>query len=446
MATVQQLLEKLNTKGATVSTADLATELNSTKETVLKQLTREKVKGNIDGNSEEGWLITDAGKKALAKGVIEVTMIGEGITPREKFESIGRLIGITEDRITLAADIVWSGDYTDVIWVYNALGQADIRDDLRKVWVNSWRSFLQKGIPLELEAVLTGAAATKTGEAGTSELTGKTSGKDYIIAEDTPVRVGLNLGDFSLQDAKDILAIRALKSRFAGASGAGAGGTASGAVGQDKLSDIITALQPYLQKGTDINTLKEALGDKLALLKLDIMSHIPQLGGPAQPKSFIEQITELVTGLGNLKQAGPILRSILGIPESSGSPLSGVPTQVIGLDGKPAVLDLSQAIDLRKFLAEEKRADERHGALMGLTQTIRENVPDGVQALIRATEEERAKRTGTQKQEAAPAPQAYECGSCKTQFTLPTTEGWTNLKCPNPACGKVWTREEVMKV
>jgi hypothetical protein len=132
-----------------------------------------------------------------------------------------------------------------------------------------------------------------------------------------------------------------------------------------------------------------------------------------------------------------------------------MPFPVIGSDGKPVVDQNGQPVyaniePMMKWLGfqgEQRRANERHGALMDLVQTVRENVPDGIQALRAAAEETRAKgKTEGTKQEAAAAPQAYECGQCKTQFTLPTTEGWTNLKCPNPACGKVWTREEVMKV
>jgi len=79
MATIQQLLEALNTKTAAVSTADLAKELGASNETTLKQLKREKDKRTVDGNSEEGWLITDAGKKTLEKG-IHPTMIDEEVT------------------------------------------------------------------------------------------------------------------------------------------------------------------------------------------------------------------------------------------------------------------------------------------------------------------------------------------------------------------------------
>ncbi|GAI69023.1 unnamed protein product, partial [marine sediment metagenome] len=156
MANIKELLEALNTKEALVSTADLASELKASKEGTLKQLTREKDKGTVEGNSQEGWLITDAGRKALEKGEIHPSMLDEGVTPRQQFEAIGRRIGIKEDRIVLAADIVWSGDFNDVKWVWEALGQADIANDLRSVWVNSWRAKLHKGIPPELETELTG--------------------------------------------------------------------------------------------------------------------------------------------------------------------------------------------------------------------------------------------------------------------------------------------------
>jgi len=221
MANITELLEALNTKEASISTADLATELKASKEGTLKQLTREKDKGNVEGNSQEGWVITDAGRKALEKGDIHPSMLDEGVTPRQQFESIGARIGIKQDRIVLATDIVWSGDYDDVKWVWAALGQADIAKDLRSVWVNAWRAKLQKGIPPELETELTGVSkAVVDEERGAAH--GKPGGRDYIILEDEPVRVGENLGDYSLQDAKDILAIRAVRNRFSGVGQAGA--------------------------------------------------------------------------------------------------------------------------------------------------------------------------------------------------------------------------------
>ncbi len=430
MATIQQLLEALNTKGGPVSTADLATELKASKEGTLKQLKREKEKGNIDGNSEEGWLITDNGRKALETGV-HPSMIDEGVTPRQRFESIGQRIGIKEDRIILATDIVWSGDHTDIKWVWEALGQADIADDLRSVWVNAWRAKLHKAIPPELEPELTGVAKTAAREGETGVTLAKVPARDYIIIDDEPVRVGPNLGDYSLQDAKDILSIRALRSRFASA---GQGGSPPAVT--EKVSEILTALEPYINKSSDTDTLKEILADKLALQRQEILSHIPQQGQTSQAKSFIEELTDFIGTISRMKDAGPMLRSIFGIPETSSTPLSGIPTQVIGLDGKPAVLDLSQAIDLRKFLADEKRADERHGAVMGLIQTAREIAPDGISALREAAA---VLKEGSKT--AAPTEQVYKCANCPAQFSVPTGD-WQTVTCPN--CKMQYTREQVL--
>jgi len=436
MASIGQILQELSTKEALASTADIASALKSTKEAILKQLKREKEKGTVEGNTEEGWIITDSGRKVLEKGGPGITMVGEGVTPREKFESIGRLIGINEDRITLAADIVWSQNYEDLNWVWTALGQADIRADLRKIWTNSWRAHLKKGIPPELELELAGTPATKTGEPGAGEVVGtRATGRDYIIDGDLPVRVGTNLGDYNIQDAKDLIALRALKDRFRAAPGTLQAGAAQGGVGQEKLSDIITALQPYLQKGTDVDTLKEILGDKLSLMRQDILSHIPPPGRGSQPKTLLEQLKELT-------DLGPVLRTVLGIPETppaSGNPFAGVPVKITGPDGVPIVMDLGSVINWKKFMGEEARADERHAMFMKLGETVRENIPDGIQSIIEAA---KAQKAGT-KTEAPQTQQAYECGQCHQRFSIPDVP-FETVKCPNPVCGHVYTKAEVM--
>jgi len=441
MATITELLEQLNTEPAAISTADLATKLKASKEGTLKQLNREKVKGHVEGNSREGWLITDAGRKALEKGDIHPSMIDEEVTPRQQFEAIGQRIGITEERIVLAADIVWSGDYDDVKWVWQALGQANIADDLRSVWVNSWRAKLHKSIPPELESELTGVSkAVVEAEAGVDP--SKPGGRDYIIFEDEPVRVGKNLGDYSLQDAKDVLAIRSLRNRFAGA-GQAAGTAQAGTT--EKVSDLLTALSPYLNKGGTDETLRELIATQMELQKQEILSHIPQPGQPVQPKTLMEQITLFVAALGSLKEAGPMLRSILGVPESSGgNPAStALPVQVNGPDGKPVVLDLGQVIDWRKFLSDEKRKDERHGELVGMSKTIRENIPDGIQAIL-ATVAEVKGGTGTKTPAPGPAPQTqtFQCGDCQAQFSPPAEWAGQPLKCPN--CGREYAKEELV--
>ncbi len=436
MATELQILEALNTKEAAVPTANLAKELNASTEGTRKQLVRLKAKNQVKGDSQEGWLIIDAGKEALEQ---PPSMIDEGVTPRQKFEAIAQRIGIKEERIALAADIVWSGDYQDLKWVWEALGQADIRDDLRKVWVNAWRAYLHKGIPPELETELTGVPeAGKLGEG----IQPKASARDFIIADEQPVRVGPNLGDYSLQDAKDILAIRALRGRFGGVAQAGqAGAGQAGAAASEKVSEVLTALAPYLNKSTDTEALKEMLADKLEIQKRDILSQIPQ-GQPGQPKSGLEQFVTAVT---SLKEVGPIIRSLLGIPESPPSQNPGLPVQVAGPDGNPLIMNMGQVIDWQKFQANERRTDGTHQELMSLSKTVRENIPDGVQAILAAVKEtkgggETGAKTPTSEQQQS---QGFKC-SCGTEFGIPADWQGQPIKCPNPECGKTYTKEELM--
>jgi len=347
----------------------------------------------------------------------------------------------------LATDMVWSGDYEDIIWVFKALGRegADLADDLRRVWANSWRAKLHKSIPPELETELTGVSKAVV-EEGKEVAPSKSGGSDYIIHDDEPIRVGENLGDYSLQDAKDILTIRALRGRF---SGGGQAGAVTQAGTQEKLSELLTALEPYINKGSDQGTLKELLATQMELQRQEIMSHIPQPGQSTQPKSFITQISEAVTALGSLKDAGPMIRAILGIPESSGgNPANtAVPVQLTGPDGQPMTMDLGQVIDWKKFQGEERRADERHSSLVGLAQSIRENIGDGAAALRAAAEEVKGSGKGKETPPASQAseqPQVFSCADCQTQFSPPP--GWVDqpLKCPNPECGREYTKEELL--
>jgi len=352
MASITELLEALNIEAAAVSTADLASKLKASREGTLKQLNREKDKGYVDGNSQEGWLITESGRKALEKGGIHPSMIDEGVTPRQQFEAIGRRIGIKEDRIVLATDIVWSGDYDDIKWVWEALGQADIAADLRNVWVNAWRAKLHKGIPPELETELTGASKAEEkaeAKAGVKE----TGGRDYILDDDMPVRVGQGVGDFDLQTAKELATLRALKDRFS------KGGTASTGAAppvDQRLPELITALAAFREKPNDesVNTLLKELSDtKFEALKTEILSRIPQA---QEQKSFIEQLSEFGAAMTNL---GPILRSILGIPES---PQPTPATPLTDKNGNPYIMDIQSLLTVKKFEGDERRADAEQKA------------------------------------------------------------------------------------
>jgi len=137
-----------------------------------------------------------------------------------------------------------------------------------------------------------------------------------------------------------------------------------------------------------------------------------------------------------------LLRSILGIPESSGgNPSTGVPVQLTGPDGQPIVMDLGKVIEWRRFQGEERRADERQEELVKFSKTARENLPDGIQAVITAAQESKEERK-TAGEKNPPASQQFKCGDCGTQFSAPAGWAGENLQCPS--CGREYTQEELL--
>jgi len=432
MASPQQekLLELLAGESGAISAAELAKKAGIPNiEAVRTQLGR-LAKEDLVGKDAQGeWTLADPGREYLN----QLTQETAGTSEYEIFKSLGRRIGVVGELIGVVAEHVWSGgDYEDVNWVWKALGEMDIRADQRKRWWNAWRSHLGKAIPPDLKEEVVGKDGEEPGQAGAL----KKSPNDYILVEDEPVRVGDGLGDYSLQDAKDILAVKALKSRFDRFNRPGTDPSGTGSTGE-KISDIITALAPFLSKDTDPETVKEMLGDKLALLKQEIIMGLPH---PNQPKSMVDQLSELGAILGTLKDSGPLLRSLLGIPEPSTSNPSTTPLMPVQLsdkDGNPVVMDFDSLINWKRFQGEEQRADEKQTLLKGMVTEFRQQLPVAMQAL-KATAEAYNRAAVSSKAEGIPqsTPIQVTCAGCQQLITLsevPTVE----FACPH--CGVILT-------
>jgi len=140
--------------------------------------------------------------------------------------------------------------------------------------------------------------------------------------------------------------------------------------------------------------------------------------------------------------------AVQGSGQGSGFP-GMVPFPVFGTDGKPVYdsdgkpvyADIDPMMKMLGFRSEEKRADERHSMLMGLGQTVRENFGDGIQAIKDAVSE--VKGEGKSKK-AAQQPTVYECSTCHTKFSIPDVP-FETVTCPNPECGRVFSKEEVTR-
>ncbi len=468
MATENELLETLNTEQAAIGTSDLAEKVKASVEGTRKQLKRLKDKGCVEGDSQEGWAITEEGKKTLETGGVHPSMVEEGVTPRQKFEAIGRLIGITSERIKLATDIVWSGEHTDIKWVWDALRQSDIRDDLAKIWTNSWRAHLKKGIPPELAPLLAGAEKEAGAEAAVEKGRG---GVSYRLDEnDVPFYVGEGLGDLTYKDAVDLAKIRAAARRpVPGAQPStpqtttadeilkivtvvkeltGEKGQKSYVVTQGEQGAVVrevesgqplvvpgpTASRPvtYVVDGAEVRELKP--GEPLVIKK--------EAAAPPTSKTFVVRQTSEGIVAEEHDLSKPIIINPSPSPSLPGFPFPVMDSEgkpVLGSDGQPVYANIEPMLKYMGFQGEQRRADERHVALMGLAQTVKENLPAGIEAFRRAVGEVK----GAPKSAESEAP-AYECGKCHTKFTLPRVPGdEEKVICPNPECGQEWTGKEL---
>lgn len=185
-----------------------------------------------------------------------------------------------------------------------------------------------------------------------------------------------------------------------------------------------------------------------------------KLGQPIVVKKVVREPgkTYLLNPEGEVveQEAGkPIIIKVQPVPQAFNLPAT-MPFPVFGADGQPAYdkdgkpiyANLEPVMKWMGFQAEQRRADERHSALVGMVQTVRENFGDGIAALKAAAGEIKsgtgAKTPAPAPQQPAPQQQAFSCGACQTKFSPP--EGWAGqpLKCPNPDCGREYTKEELL--
>lgn len=477
MAGLNQALKGLDDERELISTGDLAKKVDSTEDTIRGQLSKLKTKGYVDGSSKEGWKITADGKDALERQEkIPVTAKDVGADTESKLKYYGQLATVDSDLILATSELIISGDPEDLDHVWNAMTTMDVPMMARRKWWHLWRNYLKQGIPPSLKDKVTAATEENVDEGEElASVSTKKQGRDYIIVDDLPVFVGADQGDFSLKDAKDILGMRAIRERVASRGG---GGTQQ--FGPKEIMDILdkvrevrgegTLQKTYVIQPTEEGTVVREVqpGEPLVL---------PSQGGNKQPATY------LIDSDGNTKKIEPgepivihqkgnppvaqktlVVRQtadgILTEEYEAGKPIilqsatpggnqpAGLPFPVFGGDGKP-VLDtegkpvyanLEPTLKWLGYQKEQKRADEKHDALMGLVRTVQENIGDGVSALKAAAEEARESDKG--KPSSGTPPKGFNCGDCHTTFYAPP--GWAGEPLICPKCSRQYSKEELM--
>lgn len=469
MATQIEVLKALDGKEGPVKPADLAKELKTGENTVRALISTLKKKNLVDGEAKTGWYITEVGaKKVESEEPIPTTIKDIGKDELSMFKYYGQLAGVDADDITAAAELFQNSDMRSMAEVARVLAEVSVPMTSRTKWVNLYRGYLRNTtvpeirdelypLPPPEERKAAGEGATGIAEAAPGERL------DYIVEGNELHRVGDGLGEFTFRQALQVVAAKR--------------GSVPKAEGDGGLTGVLSAFAEALKSAspsqpltvqdiiTIINTLKEN-GSNPG--EASMPGYVDEDGEwhelkPGQPVILKRSAPAPSSGGGSVlvikqtpegivteehKPGEPII--INSSPPPAGNTpgmMPMMPFPVIGGDGKPVVdqegrpvyANIQPMLEWLRFQGDQRRADQRHEALVGLAQTVRENLGDGVQALKAAAQEFQKGGVSTAAKQGAP--QAYECGTCHTQFALPQGAKADQVKCPG--CGAVYTKEQL---
>ena len=180
-------------------------------------------------------------------------------------------------------------------------------------------------------------------------------------------------------------------------------------------------------------------GDDGALTSEQIRSVVREevaavAGGNKKPEDLVDDLVNALT-------MGDRLRDKLGV--------AGIGARLVSNQGG----DSGLRTDLVKALLEDERERlkiqqghevevERNKHIGTLAGVVKEHLGDGVAALKLAAEEVKGS-SGAKTTPPSPQ-QVFRCGDCQTEFSAPA--GWAGqpIKCPNPHCGREYTKEELL--
>ncbi|MBA7601286.1 hypothetical protein ES703_08353 [subsurface metagenome] len=151
---------------------------------------------------------------------------------------------------------------------------------------------------------------------------------------------------------------------------------------------------------------------------------------------------DMVEDLVNALTMGDRLREKLGgagiggrlLQENQGGN-SGLRTDLV----RALLEDERERLKIQQNHEVETQRNQHLGTLAG---AVKENLSDGIAALSAAAKE--IKESPGAKTSASEQPQVFECGDCHIKFSPPAGWAGPTLKCPNPACPREYTKEELM--
>jgi len=412
MASKQQVLGILAGASGPMSRAEVEEKVGESFRSLQTQFVNRWMKDEhlIEDVGDQHYVLTDKGREEALKlgefkeideepgfadkpggGTPEPTQESLATTEYQQFLRLGKLTGVVPlQLIKMTADHVWTGDFTDLKWVAQAMIEMDIRSALRKRWLNAWRGKMHQPIPTDLPDAFYTPEGKGPGEKR-EEGAGK---KGYILSEDdVPINVGEGSGDLDYKDAVDLAKIRAARSK-----GAAPAGTSSPVDDAKKIVNLVKAAEgdkatgkSYVVKpGEDGGVqVEEAESGKPILVPASP-------GAKPGPSYFVSddgEVRELPAGqpvviikepakpaaagtqylvdnrTGKVKEVTPG-QPVVIIRESGQS--QSTPIQVKDKDGNPMVLDLGTFIKLEEHRDKQRQDEESHETKMEIAKSFKD--------------------------------------------------------------------------
>lgn len=468
MANQTEVLRVLLTREEAASPSSIASELRTGEGTIVTYLNRLKKKGFVDGGGKE-WYIRDAGRKFLETAKkVPVTKEDVGEDELSKFQWYGQLSGVDPDVITAVAELFQNTDMRSMTEVERVLAEMNVPGIQRTKWKNLYRDYLRNTTAPEKRDELYPLPSLEEVRAADERAVAEGGERlDYIVEENNILRVGDGLGMFTFKQALQVIAVKRGTTPQVAQPGQ--------QWGPDDILKIVKAVQEFAPSGAAApKSYMVTQGEQGAIVQevepgkpMVLQQPASQRGPTYTVDTTSGEVKEMPPGqpIVVVKQPAPTTQKTFIVKQTpegatveehdpskpiiinTGAPGAGLPAMypfpamgsdgkpILGQDGKPVYVDIEPMMKWMGFQSEQRRADERHGALMGLAQTMKENVPIAAEAFQRAVSEVKGKAPESTAQQ-------YECGSCHKTFTLPRVpEEEEKVICPH--CQQEWTGKEV---
>lgn len=415
MAHKENILKILAAESGPITMLELGKKLGLPTTSFTTQVNRLKLAGQVEVDENKEYFITDHGREALeAEGedlppadILQRSENPEAVTSQyQKFIKLGLQAGvINKGLIKATADHVWNGgEYTDLLWVRQALKEADIQPDLANRWTAFWRTYLKQPVTAELASAMRSEPAAKDKDGKPLE---KGTRSHILDSDDKPLFVGEGLGDLDYRDAVHLSEVRAA-ARARGGVGNGHGQPQTMGDLAEQLVKVVAAVDTFRgQQAPGRNFVVKPKADgtggfEVAEVVPGEPMVIPEPKLPQAAKSYFvnpqtQKVEEVETGKPvfiTLTQPPPIAQAASNVvrylvDKASGqvTPITGnepiiiqaaapqnpyVPLQ-LDKDGKPiAPPNLDTWLRLEDWKIDQQRKQEKHDVAIELSKGLKD--------------------------------------------------------------------------